>query len=500
EGRWTPAVVGTRLLASRAVSLLLVVACTAGLGWAALQARQIDLGISFARALPAGSEPRQAADTAARGFRPGILAPTDVVLEGTGVGTRTAELDRLQAAIARSTGVVATLGPRQQQQAQAVDPRVPPVLANPEGNAARIVLVLRDDPTSARAISDLRALQERLPVLVRDAGLPPGTRLVVAGETALAADTVDAVVDDLVRIAIAVALVTLVLLALFLRALVAPVVLLAAGALGYLAALGLTAVAVHELYGSWQLTYYVPLVGAVLLIALGSDYNVLIAGRIRAEASRRRLRDAVAVAAPQASRAITVAGLTLAATFALLGILPLRPFRELAMLLAIGVLVDALVVRPVLIPALVSLVGNVIWWPGRVGGRGADAVTGTLATRLDLPEAVAADVTADVLHVLGQRIGSRQAKELARHLPEHLADALEAAEGCEPFDAKAFVRRVADRGGTTDAVARDDVHAVFGALREALPPSELDYVRAALSADYAVLLDAPVRHPGTTPV
>jgi RND superfamily putative drug exporter len=122
------------------------------------------------------------------------------------------------------------------------------------------------------------------------------------------------------RIALATVIVTFVLLALFLRALVAPLVLLAASVLAFAAALGITALLLPGWFGSNDLTYYVPLVAAVLLIALGSDYNVFIAGRIREEATRRRMREAIAVAAPSASRAITVAGITLAGTFALLAL------------------------------------------------------------------------------------------------------------------------------------------------------------------------------------
>src|SRR4029079_11856918 len=107
------------------------------------------------------------------------------------------------------------------------------------------------------------------------------------------------------------------------------------------------------------------LVSMVLLVALGSDYNVFIAARIREEARYPRLGGVIATGAPAASRAITVAGITLAATFALLALVPLRPFREMALLMATGVLLDALLVRPLLIPALMAVAGKLTWWPGR---------------------------------------------------------------------------------------------------------------------------------------
>jgi RND superfamily putative drug exporter len=156
-----------------------------------------------------------------------------------------------------------------------------------------------------------------------------------------------------------------VLLALFLRALLAPILLLLGAVLAFAGSFGLTALLLPGVLGGHEFVYYVPLVAAVLLVGLGSDYNVYVVGRIRDEAREQPLREAIADAVPAASRAVTVAGLTLAATFALLAIVPLRPFRELAMLMAIGVLIDALFVRPVLVPALIAAVGPKVWWPYR---------------------------------------------------------------------------------------------------------------------------------------
>jgi len=87
-------------------------------------------------------------------------------------------------------------------------------------------------------------------------------------------------------------------------------------------------------------------------------------GRIWEEARRRPVRDAVAVAAPQASRAITTAGVALAASFATLAVIPLEQFRQLALAMAVGVIIDAIAVRSLLVPALVALFGRLGMWPG----------------------------------------------------------------------------------------------------------------------------------------
>jgi hypothetical protein len=109
--------------------------------------------------------------------------------------------------------------------------------------------------------------------------------------------------------------------------------------------------------------YFVPIAGGVLLVSLGSDYNVFVVGRIWEEARHRPVRDAVRIAAPRASGAITTAGLALAASFAMLALIPLEQFRQLALLMAIGVILDAVVVRSVLVPSLVVLFGRVGMWP-----------------------------------------------------------------------------------------------------------------------------------------
>jgi RND superfamily putative drug exporter len=261
--------------------------------------------------------------------------------------------------------------------------------------------------------------------------------------------------------------------------------------LAFAAAFGLMGLLIPVLFGGTDVVYYVPLVAAVLLIGLGSDYNVFIAGRIREEAARRRLSEAIAVGAPAASRAITVAGITLASTFALLAIVPLRPFQELALLLALGVLVDALLVRPLLIPALIAVGGRFSWWPGNPVKPGKESeFVAEVARRSGRPPGAARALTLATLATLGERIPGREADHLAVQLPEALRPALDAGES-EPFSADEFRRRVAERANDPDA----DPRPVLAVLVDLLPATEMDYVRAALSEDYRPLLgDEPVRH------
>jgi RND superfamily putative drug exporter len=157
-----------------------------------------------------------------------------------------------------------------------------------------------------------------------------------------------------------------------LRAVIAPVLLVASGALSVAAALGITTWTFQTLLGYHELTYYVPFAAGVLLVSLGSDYNVFVAGRIWQEARVRPLRDALRLAPARTTAAIRTAGITLATSFALLAIVDVRAFRELAFAMAVGILLETFIVRPLLVPALLSLFGEVSGWPGGRLARGAD--------------------------------------------------------------------------------------------------------------------------------
>jgi RND superfamily putative drug exporter len=217
--------------------------------------------------------------------------------------------------------------------------------------------VLRDDPLGARAIETVRRIERRLPSLLDAAGLH-GARASLAGDTALSAETIDKTVGDLARIAPLALVVILLVLSLYLRAFVAPLYLVMVSVLGFAAALGISAVVLGEI------TYYVPFTVAVLLVALGSDYNVFLVGRVWQEARRRPLEEAIPVAASRAASAITLAGVVLAGSFALMALVPVRAFREIAFVMTLGLLIDALLLRTILVPALMTIVGRRSGWPG----------------------------------------------------------------------------------------------------------------------------------------
>jgi RND superfamily putative drug exporter len=342
---------------AKPLALLIVLLCAAGLAAASSGLAETKLGFGLIAGLSGDSSVRRAADAASQGFAAGILGATEIDVEQPGIASRRPQLAKLQELLAHEPGVAGILGPRDQPGGRG------PALGG-SGDAARYGIVLQTDPYEAPAISNLRRLQDDLPALLAQAGIS-GARGSVTGATAIASDTIDAVVQDLWRIGLVALAADFLLLAIFLRALVAPLFLLAASASVFAASLGLTTYLFQDLLGEDDITYYVPFAVGVLLVSLGSDYNVFVTGQIWNEGKVRPLREAIAVATPRAARAITVAGIVLAGSFALLAIIPVTAFAELAFAMAVGILLDTFVVRSLLVPALVSLFGAWGSWPGR---------------------------------------------------------------------------------------------------------------------------------------
>jgi putative drug exporter of the RND superfamily len=341
----------SHLSTHRAVAVVVVVICVALLLVAASGLRKTRLGLDFLSSLPQRSEARRAADAASAGFWPGVLSPTEVLVRRPGIGTAPAAA-QLEKGLRRQPGVAGVLGPLEQQAVPGVNFAVAR-----GGGAVRYLVVFHTDPLGSTGIATYDSLTRAMPVLLAHVGLG-GASAQYGGDTALAAYTVQRTVGDFGRIAVVVALVDLVLMAIFLRALVAPIYLLASSVLALAAALGLTTYLFQVVLGDEDLTYYVPFAASVLLVSLGSDYGIFLVGRIWQERRVRSLRSAIETAAPSARHAISVAAITLALSFSLLALVGLGPFRQLAFLLAVGVLIDSFIVRSLLVPALVALFGR----------------------------------------------------------------------------------------------------------------------------------------------
>jgi len=158
--------------------------------------------------------------------------------------------------------------------------------------------------------------------------------------------------------------VILAILGLLLRSIVAPLLLIATVVLSFGATLGVSALMFNHVFGFAGADPSFVLFAFVFLVALGIDYNIFLMTRIREEAHEFGTRSGALRGLSVTGGVITSAGIVLAATFAVLGVLPLVFLAELGFAVAFGVLLDTIIVRSILVPALAHDLGRIIWWPG----------------------------------------------------------------------------------------------------------------------------------------
>ena len=238
---------------------------------------------------------------------------------------------------------------------------------SPDGGAARLDVVLLENPFSDAALDvvpDLRALALKRAIA---AGLDPSAVL-VGGDTAEAADTRTAGNRDLVVVLPLILLAIGVVLALLLRSAIAPIYLVATIAFTYFATLGLAVIVFILVFGHTGIGPSVPFFLFVFLNALSVDYNIYLMSRIREEARQAPLREAVVRALSRTGPVITSAGLILAGAFSALMTLPLQDLLQLGFAVAAGVLIDTFITRTLIVPTLVALFGRWNWWPSRLAG------------------------------------------------------------------------------------------------------------------------------------
>ncbi|MEV4135032.1 MMPL family transporter [Dactylosporangium sp. NPDC049742] len=195
----------------------------------------------------------------------------------------------------------------------------------------------------------------------------PDADAFVGGPDAEDLDVRAALRDDLLRIAPLILAVALLLLILLLRALLAPLLLVLVNVASAVAAIGAGTFVGTRLFGFPALDVNVPLTAFLFLVALGIDYTIFLAHRTRQEAAAHGTRTGVIEAIGHTGAVITSAGVVLASVFAALGVLPLTTLAQLGLIVGLGVLIDTLLVRSIVVPAVVALVGDRIWWPSRRG-------------------------------------------------------------------------------------------------------------------------------------
>jgi putative drug exporter of the RND superfamily len=229
-------------------------------------------------------------------------------------------------------------------------------------------VTLKDPADSTAAEETVRRLRADLDAVSRDA--------LVGGATAQSLDIRDISQSDRNRVIPIILVVIFVVLALLLRALVAPLVLLVGNVLSFAATLGASAIAFNHIFDFPGSDPSVTLLAFVFLVALGIDYSIFLMTRVREESIRSGTRPGILRGLAVTGGVITSAGVVLASTFAALGVLPILFLAQIAFIVAFGVLLDTIVVRSLFVPSVSYVIGAPIWWPSRLSRTSREAPAG----------------------------------------------------------------------------------------------------------------------------
>lgn len=278
-----------------------------------------------------------------RGYPSGALYPTKVVVSAD-AAPPTTELTRFAHTLSQVPGVGRIAGSRTAD----------------DGRVTEIDLLLSNDPFGSAAFRTVHAV-----AAVAHTQAPPGTTALVGGDTAAYDDVSSVMGHDLKVILPLAGLAILMILILMLRALAAPVYLMASVVLGFAATLGATVVVFQGIAGHHGLSFELPVIVYLFVASIGTDYNILMISRLREEMrDGEGPRRAANIAIRQAGPSVAAAGVVLAASFALLMISPL--LAEIGFAVAAGVLISTFINAFLLIPALTGLLGRGAWWPSRM--------------------------------------------------------------------------------------------------------------------------------------
>jgi RND superfamily putative drug exporter len=281
-------------------------------------------------------------------FSEGALDPTTVIVRRDGGPATDADVAAVRSRLEAVPGVA----------------RVSPqAVRSEDGSLARLLVAFDDDPYSDAALQRALELRDRVD------GVPGVTALVGSG-SALQADFNEASESDLRTIVPIALLVITVILALLLQALVAPLVLIATVMASFFGTLGLSIWFIIDVAGDRGVDAGLPTFAFIFLVALGIDYTIFLMSRVREEARAHGTREGTLRALAATGPVITSAGIILAGTFSVLMSLPVTFAFNIGFMVAVGILLDTFVVRTVMVPAAVELLGDRVWWPSSAQGGG----------------------------------------------------------------------------------------------------------------------------------
>jgi RND superfamily putative drug exporter len=292
-----------------------------------------------------------------RAFPAGTSSPTTVLVERSDGPVRASDIEAVRRRIA-TVPQIANIGPAAER--------------SRDGRIERFDIVFRSDPFTDRAFNAVPSIRERLKHVA------PGVQALLGGGTATQYDFDKATARDTKRIVPLALVVIAVILGLLLQSIVAPLVIIVTVLASFLGTLGLSLLFFRYVVGDAGVDASLPIFAFIFLVALGVDYTIFLMSRVREEARKYGTREGVLRALAATGPVITSAGLVLAGTFSVLMTLPVTFAFNIGFMVAVGILLDTFIVRTIMLPAAVELIGDRIWWPSDPSGglkalRGEDA-------------------------------------------------------------------------------------------------------------------------------
>ncbi|GHE05114.1 MMPL family transporter [Streptomyces alanosinicus] len=309
--------------------------------------------------MPKTKESMVVQDQMQKAYSAGAAAPTDVYLSSTDGK----QLDKAGfAAYAQKLGAVDGVASARMTQ------------LNKEGTTADFTVTLKYEASTDKAIDAVGKVRD-----VAHSDAPPGTEAVVGGMSSIYKDINTAVNHDYKTVFPVAALLIMVILGLLLRSVVAPLYLMASVGLGFGATLGATVWIFQKGEGHSGLMFMLPVIMYLFVVAIGTDYNILMIARLREEAREgREPREAAGMALRHAGPTVAAAGFILAATFATMMLAGNSLLTEMGFAVSFGIIVAAFVMAMFFTPSLTALIGHAAWWPGH--GDQAEATTAGAGT------------------------------------------------------------------------------------------------------------------------